>query len=41
MTYQKPTVKQMEVNVKINQSSSEHTSCDGGHCVKTRYGQDH
>lgn len=41
MKYEKPVLKQFEVDVKVNQSSSEHTSCDGGHCVKTMYGQDH
>lgn len=41
MKYEKPCIKKVVVDVKVNTSSSEHTSCDGGHCVKTRYGQDH
>lgn len=41
MKYEKPNIKKMEVNMKINLTSSERTSCDGGQCVKTRYGQDY
>lgn len=41
MKYSKPEVKKMEVSVKVNSNSSDRSSCDGGHCVKSRYGQDH
>ncbi len=41
MSYEAPEIRELKVNMEVNQSSSEHTSCDGGHCVKTRYGQDH
>lgn len=41
MKYVKPVVKKMEVTVKVNTNSSERSSCEGGHCVKARYGQDY
>ena len=41
MKYVRPEVKKMEVSVKVNSNSSDRSSCDGGHCVKSRYGQDH
>ncbi|MGN0496370.1 MAG: hypothetical protein ACI4GW_09120 [Lachnospiraceae bacterium] len=41
MKYVKPEVKKVEVSVKVNTNASDHSSCDGGHCVKARYGQDH
>lgn len=41
MKYSKPVVKKVEVVVKVNTNSSERSSCDGGHCVRARYGQDH
>lgn len=41
MKYNKPEVKKVVVKVKVNTSASERSSCDGGHCVKARYGQDH
>ena len=41
MKYKKPEVKKMKVVVKVNTNASERTSCDGGHCVRARYGQDH
>lgn len=41
MKYNKPVVKKMEVVVKVNTNASDRSSCDGGHCVKARYGQDH
>lgn len=40
MAYEKPSVKKIEVNVQLKSESSNHTSCDGGHCVKARYSQD-
>lgn len=40
MKYEAPELKKMEVPVAVNTNSSDHTSCDGGHCVKTRYSQD-
>lgn len=41
MAYEKPSVKKLEVDVQLKAEPSNRTSCDGGHCVKTRYGQDH
>ena len=41
MKYEAPKMKKVEVSVKLNKQSSDHTSCDGGHCVKARYSQDH
>ena len=41
MSYQKPEVRKVEVNVKVNTEASEQSSCYGGHCVKARYGNDH
>lgn len=41
MKYAKPVIKKMEVSVKVNTNASERSSCEGGHCVKARYGQDH
>ncbi len=41
MTYTKPEVKQVEVKVAVNKVASDRSSCDGGHCVKSMYGQDH
>lgn len=41
MKYVKPEVKKVEVTVKVQSNASERTSCDGGHCVRARYGQDH
>ncbi len=40
MIYEKPSVKELVVNVEVNVNSSDRTSCEGGHCVKTRYSQD-
>ena len=40
MKYTKPEIKKVDVNVEVHSNASERTSCDGGHCVKTRYGQD-
>lgn len=37
----KSVVKKMEVLVKVNTNGSERSSCEGGHCVKARYGQDY
>ena len=36
MKYEKPVVKKIEVTVKVNQKTSEMSSCAGGHCVKSR-----
>ena len=41
MSYSKPKLKKMEVSVKVNSDASERSSCEGGHCVRTRYCQDH
>ena len=40
MKYEQPSIQKIEVDMKVNLTSSEITSCAGGHCVKTRYGQD-
>lgn len=41
MKYEKPEVKKVEVVVKVNPMASDRSSCEGGHCVKARYSQDH
>lgn len=41
MKYQKPQIKKMTCQVKVNQNASELSSCDGGHCVRARYSGDH
>lgn len=41
MSYKKPEIKKMEVAVKVNTNASDRSSCEGGHCVKARYSQDH
>lgn len=41
MSYQKPEIKKVVVFVKVNTEASDRSSCEGGHCVRTRYGQDH
>ena len=41
MSYQKPEIKKVGVSVKVNTEASDRSSCEGGHCVRTRYGQDH
>lgn len=41
MSYCAPELKQIMVTVTINTNASEIGSCEGGHCVRTRYGQDH
>lgn len=41
MKYSKPTVKKVDVTVKVNTNASDRSSCEGGHCVKARYSQDH
>ena len=40
MSYQKPEIKKVVVSVKVNTEASDRSSCEGGHCVRTRYGQD-
>ena len=41
MKYEKPEVKKIVIEVKVNTNASELSSCDGGHCVKARYSGDH
>ena len=41
MKYQKPQIKKVTCNVKVNSNASETSSCDGGHCVRARYDADH
>ena len=41
MKYSKPEIRKVEVTVKVNAEASELSSCDGGHCVRARYGGDH
>ncbi len=40
MQYTKPEIKKIEVTVKVNADASNRSSCEGGHCVKTKYGCD-
>jgi hypothetical protein len=40
MSYKKPEIRKIEVVVKVNTMASDRSSCEGGHCVKARYGQD-
>lgn len=40
MKYRRPMIKKIEVSVKVNSDASDRSSCDGGHCVKSRWGQD-
>lgn len=41
MKYEKPVVKKIEVSIKVNSTASDRSSCEGGHCVRARYEQDH
>lgn len=41
MKYSKPEIKKIELVVKVNTNASDRSSCEGGHCVKARYGQDY
>lgn len=41
MKYNKPEVRKIKLTIKVNTNASERSSCEGGHCVKARYGQDH
>ncbi len=41
MNYQKPEIKKVVVSVKVNTEASDRSSCEGGHCVRARYGEDH
>ena len=41
MKYIKPEIKKVEVTVKVQSNASDRTSCEGGHCVRAKYGQDH
>lgn len=41
MSYKKPEIKKIVVVVKVNSNASDRSSCEGGHCVRARYGQDH
>lgn len=41
MSYKKPEIKKIEVSVKVNSDASDRSSCEGGHCVRARYGEDH
>jgi hypothetical protein len=40
MSYSKPEIKKMEVEVKVNTQASDQSSCNGGHCVKASYSKD-
>ena len=40
MSYQKPEIKKIEVDVKINSEASEQSTCKGGQCVKAIYEND-
>ena len=41
MNYEKPEVKKIIADVKVNTNASELSSCDGGHCVRAIYDGDH
>lgn len=41
MSYKKPEVKKVEVELKVNSNADEMSSCKGGHCVKSIYENDH
>ena len=38
MKYNKPEVRKIKLTIKVNTNASERSSCEGGHCVKARYG---
>lgn len=40
MKYEKPEIKELVVSVKVNTNACQLSSCDGGHCVKSRYAGD-
>ena len=41
MKYTRPLMKRMTIDIKLNSSASDYTSCAGGHCVRARYENDH
>ena len=41
MNYTKPIIKKEQLDVKVNMNGSDRSSCEGGHCVKARFSQDH
>lgn len=41
MKYERPEITKIIVEVSVNTNASELSSCDGGHCVRARYGGDH
>ena len=40
MSYKKPEVKKIEVDVKVNTKADNQSSCAGGRCVKATYQND-
>lgn len=40
MSYSKPEVKKVEVELRINSNADEMSSCKGGQCVKAIYEND-
>lgn len=40
MKYERPVMKKIVNNVKVNTNASNLSSCDGGHCVRARYSED-
>lgn len=40
MSYKTPVINQVEMPLEIKKLASQVTSCVGGHCVRTRYGED-
>ena len=40
MSYQKPIVKKIGVQVQVNTHADDQSSCHGGHCVKAIYEKD-
>lgn len=41
MHYEKPEVKKIIADVKVNTNASELSSCDGVHCVRAMYSGDY
>ncbi len=40
MSYVKPDIKKVDVNVAVAKHSDNQSSCQGGHCVKATYEKD-
>lgn len=40
MSYKKPDIKKIDVNVTVAKHADDQSSCNGGHCVKATYEKD-